>query len=220
MVPKAGGFYVYAERAFGRYGGFVVGWSDWLNNAMGLSFISIVFGEYASKLFAPNLSGGRVIVSGACAQAVTTGSGVLYNLTFNVIGSVNQTSSLSFTNPANNTNTLQFNNGTPTVTTANGQFTVLGPTAADVSVSGRVLTASGRGIRNVRITLTDSSGNTKTAVSTTFGYYRFDNVTAGETYIITAKGKRYEFSPPAQVINVNEDAVDINFTANLLSRVM
>ena len=63
MVPKAGGFYVYAERAFGRFGGFVVGWSDWLNNTLGLSFISVVFGEYAANLFAPNLTGGRIIFS-------------------------------------------------------------------------------------------------------------------------------------------------------------
>ena len=54
MIPKAGGYYVYAQRAFGRYGGFVVGWSDWLYSTLGLSFISVVFGEYASKLFAPN----------------------------------------------------------------------------------------------------------------------------------------------------------------------
>jgi APA family basic amino acid/polyamine antiporter len=63
MIPKAGGFYVYAERAFGRYGGFVVGWSDWLNNTLGLSFVSVVFGEYAARLFAPNLRGGRIIFS-------------------------------------------------------------------------------------------------------------------------------------------------------------
>ena len=63
MIPKAGGFYVYAERAFGRFGGFVVGWSDWLNNTLGLSFISVVFGEYAANLFAPNLKGGRIVFS-------------------------------------------------------------------------------------------------------------------------------------------------------------
>src|SRR5436190_17620358 len=63
MIPKAGGFYVYAERAFGRYGGFVVGWSDWLNNTLGVSFISVVFGEYAAQLFAPNLKGGRILFS-------------------------------------------------------------------------------------------------------------------------------------------------------------
>lgn len=63
MIPKAGGFYVFADRAFGRYGGFVVGWSDWLNNVLGLSFISVVFGEYAANLFAPNLKGGRIVFS-------------------------------------------------------------------------------------------------------------------------------------------------------------
>ena len=72
MIPKAGGFYVYAEHAFGRYGGFVVGWSDWLNNTMGLSFISIVFGEYAAKLFAPDLQGGRIIFSISVLIVMTT----------------------------------------------------------------------------------------------------------------------------------------------------
>lgn len=63
MMPKAGGFCVYARRAFGNYGGFVVGWSDWMNNTLGLSFISIVFGEYAAGLFAPHAAGGRIIFS-------------------------------------------------------------------------------------------------------------------------------------------------------------
>ena len=71
MIPKAGGFYVYAERAFGRYGGFVVGWSDWLNNTLGLAFISVVFGEYAAKLFAPDLAGGRIIFSVSVLVVIT-----------------------------------------------------------------------------------------------------------------------------------------------------
>ena len=95
---------------------------------------------------------------------------------------------------------------------------VTSPTAATVSVGGRVLTVSGRGVGGVRITLTDSNGDTRTAVSTAFGYYLFENVSAGSTYIITARGKRYQFSQPTQVVNVNEDAFDINFTAYPLSK--
>lgn len=71
MIPKAGGFYVYAERAFGRYGGFVVGWSDWTNNTLGLSFVTVVFGEYAAKLFAPNLAGARIIFSVSALIVIT-----------------------------------------------------------------------------------------------------------------------------------------------------
>lgn len=63
MLPKAGGYYVYAHRAYGNYGGFVVGLSDWLNNTLGLAYIAIVFGEYAGELFFPNLPGGAVLFS-------------------------------------------------------------------------------------------------------------------------------------------------------------
>lgn len=72
MVPKAGGFYVYARRAYGDYGGFVVGWSDWINNTLGLSFISIVFGEYAARLFAPDLVGGRIIFTVSVVAAIAS----------------------------------------------------------------------------------------------------------------------------------------------------
>lgn len=70
MTPKAGGFYVYAHRAYGDFGGFVVGWSDWLYQTLGLAYIAVVFGEYASGLFAPDLSGGRVIFSVAILVAI------------------------------------------------------------------------------------------------------------------------------------------------------
>src|SRR5262245_41101006 len=30
MLPEAGGYYVYARRAFGKTTGFTVGWTDWL----------------------------------------------------------------------------------------------------------------------------------------------------------------------------------------------
>src|SRR5580765_5245360 len=63
MVPKAGGPYVYARRAYGDYGGFVVGWSDWLLNTMSLSYMCIVFGEYSASLFTPDLANSTVIFS-------------------------------------------------------------------------------------------------------------------------------------------------------------
>ncbi len=55
-LPTAGGWYVYARRAFGDYGGFVVGWSDWLSACASTAFVAITMGEYLPKLF-PALSG-------------------------------------------------------------------------------------------------------------------------------------------------------------------
>jgi len=92
------------------------------------------------------------------------------------------------------------------------------PTAATVSVSGRVMTASGRGIRNVVIRLTDSEGNLRTAISNSFGYYRFNDVEAGATYILTATGKRFSFSQPSQVLNINDETDGVNFIGSPFNR--
>ncbi len=84
MTPRAGGFYPHSQRAFGNYGGFLVGWSDWANNTLALAYISVVFGEYASGLFMPGLPWGRVvcsvsvlaIIAGINMIGVRSGSGV------------------------------------------------------------------------------------------------------------------------------------------------
>ncbi|HEX5709059.1 MAG TPA: APC family permease [Pyrinomonadaceae bacterium] len=55
-LPKAGGPYVYAQRAYGDFGGFVVGYSDWIVNTASLAYVPIAFGEYAVALV-PSLAG-------------------------------------------------------------------------------------------------------------------------------------------------------------------
>lgn len=87
----------------------------------------------------------------------------------------------------------------------------LAPTAARITIGGRVLTSTGRGIPNAVITLTDSAGNTRSARSSSLGYYRFPEANAGETYILTAAGKGLTFNEPSQVLNAAEDTMDINF---------
>ncbi|MGI8641285.1 MAG: Ig-like domain repeat protein, partial [Pyrinomonadaceae bacterium] len=98
-----------------------------------------------------------------------------------------------------------------TNTSAGVSQTVLAPTAASVEISGRVTTNSGRGISNARVTITDQAGNSRLATTSAFGYFRFDEVQAGETYVISVKSKRYSFAP--QVINVTENLTDLTFTA-------
>ena len=51
MLPQAGGFYVYAKRAFGGFVGFVSGWGDWLNNCASLAYVAITAGDYFGQLF-------------------------------------------------------------------------------------------------------------------------------------------------------------------------
>lgn len=50
-IPKAGAWYGYAERAFGRYIGFLVGLSSWLGTVTALGFGAFTFSEYLAILF-------------------------------------------------------------------------------------------------------------------------------------------------------------------------
>jgi CSLREA domain-containing protein len=85
------------------------------------------------------------------------------------------------------------------------------PTAANVSISGRVLTADGRGLRNAIVTLTEQSGAVRTARSSSFGYYRFNEIAAGQTVILNAAAKQFQFAP--QIVAVNDDLAELDLTA-------
>jgi hypothetical protein len=85
------------------------------------------------------------------------------------------------------------------------------PTAAEVSVSGRVLTSSGNGIGSISVILTDENGISRTVLTSSLGYYQFDEVQAGRPYVVSVSSKRYSFSQPSQVLNVLEQLENINF---------
>src|SRR5438552_8778954 len=47
MIPRYGGFYVFAHRDLGKYAGFVVGWRDWFSTCDMIAVISMVVREYS-----------------------------------------------------------------------------------------------------------------------------------------------------------------------------
>ena len=55
MLPKEGGYYVYARHAFGDTIGFAVGWTDWLAYCAVLGYVSIGFAEFVAILL-PSLA--------------------------------------------------------------------------------------------------------------------------------------------------------------------
>ena len=90
----------------------------------------------------------------------------------------------------------------------------LAPSAAQVSVSGRVIAADGQGIRNARVLMTNQAGETQSAITASFGYFCFPEVLVGETYIISVHTKRFNFSNGTQILSVMEDVNDIIFIAD------
>jgi hypothetical protein len=87
---------------------------------------------------------------------------------------------------------------------------VQAPTAATVMIGGHVIEGR-RGMLGATVHLTDQNGNVRETRTNPFGYYRFDDVEVGQTYIITAYHKLFQFHP--QVITVNEQMDNLTITA-------
>ena len=85
------------------------------------------------------------------------------------------------------------------------------PSAGPVTVSGRALTSAGRPISRAVITLTDEKGTVRTVTTSSMGYFTFEQVPSGFTYILNASHRQYEFTP--QVIGLN-DNLAVTLTAN------
>ena len=103
---------------------------------------------------------------------------------------------------------------TPLATTfTDGNLSIVAPTAAGVSIGGRVVAGSQLGIASVSVELTNARGEKRTALTNPFGYYQFDDVQAGETYVVSAKSKRYSFVTSSQVITVSDEMSGIDFVS-------
>jgi APA family basic amino acid/polyamine antiporter len=56
MIPKSGGQYVFARRAFGEYPGFVIGWTDWVSSCGAIAAAAIALGELTNHKTATALA--------------------------------------------------------------------------------------------------------------------------------------------------------------------
>jgi hypothetical protein len=74
-----------------------------------------------------------------------------------------------------------------------------------VSLSGRVVTPTGRPIKNAKIILMDLDGPTQVTVSGDLGFYSISGIVAGRTYVLGVFHKRYIFASPTQTLEINTD---------------
>ena len=81
---------------------------------------------------------------------------------------------------------------------------------AAVSPSGTSLKTM-LGVSRATVFLTDSNGVTRTMRTGSFGYFRFEDVRAGETYVVVIGHKRYTFA--ARVVSVEDEITELDFTA-------
>ena len=83
--------------------------------------------------------------------------------------------------------------------------------AASVNVGGRVLRENGSGIPRAIVTITDLNGAERQVMTSSFGYYNFPDVQSGSTVVVSVRHKQFTFAQ--QVLTVNDNVSDLNFTA-------
>jgi alpha-tubulin suppressor-like RCC1 family protein len=99
------------------------------------------------------------------------------------------------------------------VTTLSPFVIALGPapTAANVSIEGRVSNSNGAGISRALVSFTDGQGNLRTTRTNSFGHYSFDQVEVGQTYVFNISAKGYSFS--SQIVTLKDELTELNFIA-------
>lgn len=131
--------------------------------------------------------------------ALNASSQATCTLTFTLAGNYNITAVYS--------GTTNYNASTSSVFVQQ----VVGPTAADVNVEGRIMSSDGRGVYNARVVMSDSNGQTRYVLTNPFGYYRFAGVPSGAIYTFTVAAKGY-VTQEGIVRNVSESITDLNVT--------
>ena len=71
MLPRTGGFYVYAREAFGEAVGFSAGWADWLTQSASIAYLSLAVGDFAVVLWSP-LRGWAPVVGSSLIVLLTS----------------------------------------------------------------------------------------------------------------------------------------------------
>ncbi len=81
------------------------------------------------------------------------------------------------------------------------------PTIA--SISGRVTTPQGGGLRNAVVSLDTGQGVPIKVLSSSLGYYQFENIPVGSGYVVSVASKRYRFQ--TQQVNLSNNLSNLDF---------
>ncbi|HMT08459.1 MAG TPA: carboxypeptidase-like regulatory domain-containing protein [Pyrinomonadaceae bacterium] len=90
--------------------------------------------------------------------------------------------------------------------------TCLGPTASYAVIGGLVKSQNGNGIAGALVTVTNSNGETRTARTSSFGYFSIGGLEVGQTYTISVNAKRSSFN--TRVVSLTDSIDDLEIIAN------
>ncbi len=169
---------------------------------LGIDRAETMSGEYAlaTNIVEPGLM--KVVLYGVTAL---TGEGTLANLRFRAVGGEGTASAVRIIN-------FVWHDGSIAAEVKDGAVEIRAEAAGN-SIGGHVLSSTGDFVSGARITIVDMNGETRSAISNSFGNYRFDGLSVGQTYTVSVQAKRYTFMP-VTVSVTNEPLSRLDLIAN------
>ena len=149
--------------------------------------------------------------NGGDQGAITAGTKRIAAIRFHILaGAPTGASAVVFDDGAiTRVTTDTYGTGLGTTFDQNGVVSVLNPVTAGIQISGRVTTSAGRGLRNATVTLVDQNGVAHSVSTSSFGYYTFDGVAAGQTYTLRVASRLYRFA--TRELQVTDSLTDVDF---------
>jgi hypothetical protein len=97
----------------------------------------------------------------------------------------------------------------------NFELTAFVPTAAGVSLAGRVLRPNGTPVSGAVVTVWDGDGSVRMSKRTgTFGRFGFEGLRAGATYFISVRAPRLFFEPETRAVTLNDSVYDLDLISS------
>lgn len=88
------------------------------------------------------------------------------------------------------------------------------PTAANATVTGRVLREGGAGVRGVTVTLIGGTLiEPRTCLTSSLGYFIFEDLPVGSAYVVTVSHPKFGFTEPTRAFLLLDDLKGVDFVA-------
>lgn len=91
--------------------------------------------------------------------------------------------------------------------------TLLAPSSAPASISGRVLAQRGRGISGAIVRAESTNGKIISTTTNSYGYYGLKGLRTGETYVVSVDSRRYYFPISSEIVQLDDDLTGFDFQA-------
>lgn len=152
-----------------------------------------------------------IVIFKPANQTFSTGTQQIVTLEFDVAPGPVASTAIGFSNRIAARDISNINADSLPANFVGANIPLTTPTAASVTIGGRVLNASGNGISGARLTMAGTSGTVRTAITNPFGYYSFPDVSAATTVFINISAKQYRFA--SRVVTINDDISDLDLSA-------